>query len=186
MKIRTYRTQQKTNTHLYTNYFKFAKRKLIACEQLVNSMPDFKDNTVLEKKVCHELFYLMGYIVEGLSVYVIYEVLGWEKSKEISRYDRNFSDEHDLSWDGATTYTIKRHRFNSYLSVVRGKDEVAGIPFISGYDSDEAPYKHLSKWSPELRYELNDIELTKKQIIELFNYCKSMYSAVVDIIGPVL
>lgn len=185
MKIRTFRTLQKTNTHLYTNYFKFAKRKLNACEQLVNSMPDFEDKA-LEKKVCHELFYLMGYIVEGLSVYVIYDVLEWDKSKEISRYDKNFADEYDLSWDGDTTYTIKRHRFNSYLSVVRGKYEVADIPFISGSDSNVAQYKHLSKWTPELRYDLNDIDLTKNDIIDLYKYCNNMYTSVVNIIGPVL
>ncbi len=148
-------------------------------------MPEYEDKE-LEKKVCHELFYLMGYIVEGLSVYVIYDVLEWDKRVEISNWDADFADEYDLSWSGNTTYTIKTHRFNSYLSVIRGNDAVADIPFISGTDSYKEPYKLLSRWTPDMRYDLDAIELTKKQIFEMCVYCENMYKAVVNTIGPVI
>lgn len=182
MKVARYQPQQRTDTFLHTNYFRYAAHKLKACEHLVAHLGEFHDAS-LENKVCHELFYLMGYIVEGLSVYTIYEYVGWDKNREISWPDSYVEDTYDLSFSGRTKYTIKTHKFNTYLSVVRGKDEVSDIPFISGSDRSNTSYALLTKWSPELRYNLNIVTLRKQQICELCVYCQNMFNAVVETFG---
>ena len=79
MRITNHQPQsRRTNTFLHGNYFQCATQKLKACGYLIAQLGDFKD-VALEHKVCHELFYLMGYIVEGLSVYTIYELVEWDK-----------------------------------------------------------------------------------------------------------
>ena len=109
--------------------------------------------------------------------------LPWDKHTEICRPDKFIEDKYDLSYDRGTTYTIKNHQFNSYLAVIRGKDEVRDIPFISGSDSNDPSYQLLTKWKPELRYDLVNKNLTKKQVSELYDYCSNMYNAVVENIG---
>lgn len=178
-----YTPPPKTNTFLYTNYYEFAAHKLHACEYMVNQLEKL-DDSALEKKVCHDLFYLMGYIVEGLSVYVIYDFIEWDKKKQISWYDRQVEEDYDISYDGRnTTYSIKTHKFNHYLAVVRGKEEVSSIPFISGRDHFDHSYKLLQKWDPLLRYDYKSVQLNKADIIALYKYCDKMFGAVSDQIG---
>lgn len=184
MNNRPYTAQKRIDTYLYPNYYRFALKKLRACEYLVKHINQF-DDEIQEHRVCHELFYLMGYVVEGLSVYVIYNYVEWDKTKQISWYSKETERDYDLSYDSQNTlYNIKGHRFNHYLAIVRGQSEVMDIPFISGTDSNNPSYKLLEMWRPEIRYDYQSLNIKKEQIINLYEYCEKMFNEVNDKIGP--
>ena len=66
----------------FDEYLQCAQKHLRGCEALLES---YHSDTKGDIHVWLELYYLSGYIIEGITVYSVYKVNGWEQKDDIQK-----------------------------------------------------------------------------------------------------
>lgn len=187
------------STYLYPNYLKAAKKKLDACDLLISKCVDLTEKE--EKCICHELYYLSGYIIEGFCVYSIYKILGW-KDKEIPinskgghEYDE-FAERNAISFfksghtsNGTEIQVIEGHVYNKYVDSIRKTHKFDGLPYFSSAPFSKIEVDSLIRnWNPNIRYDYNENSIIIKHanlsnIKSIIDWCKKIYSHITTNIG---
>lgn len=72
----------------YTEYLDCAKKHLLGCTSMLLAYDTSQHD---EGNVWLELYYLAGYIMEGVTVYSTYKLLGWKDTVDVDQYV-SFSD----------------------------------------------------------------------------------------------
>ncbi len=72
---------------LYSEYLRCAEKHLKSCKAFLES---YQSDANKDFEVFLELFYITGYVMEGLTVYSAYKIYGWPSNIEID--DRNYYD----------------------------------------------------------------------------------------------
>ena len=86
----------------YGEYLHCAEKHLKGCTSLLLS---YKPNPTYDKHVWLELYYLSGYIIEGIVVYSAYKLNNWRQNDDIQRkYNLAFSQRTNLDF-----YYVRSH-----------------------------------------------------------------------------
>lgn len=72
---------------LYSEYLRCAEKHLKSCKAFLRS---YQPDANSDFEVLLELFYISGYVLEGLTVYSTYKIYGWPSSVAID--DKNYYD----------------------------------------------------------------------------------------------
>ena len=86
----------------YEEYLYCAEKHLKGCASLLLS---YKSNPKYDKHVWLELYYLSGYIIEGIVVYSAYKLNNWRQNDDIQRkFNESFSRRTNLDF-----YYVRSH-----------------------------------------------------------------------------
>lgn len=178
----------------YDEYKLSAQKHLNACKKIVESQAA---TPKVPKSLLIELWYLSGYIIEGLVVYSIYKQNGWESDKDIektydftessngessdeftkrtgidfyrSRRDGRSGKEHEWPVGGKPKYNVQSHNFQVLIqNLLRNRNEFDNVPYFGNNTIiDEDIKKMLNQWGTHLRYSYEGQDKNKKIIDDL-------------------
>lgn len=181
---------------------KCAKKHLYGCRNLLSS---YKEDGENDGHVWLELYYLSGYILEGIVVYYAYRNNGWLPQVDIQRnYNVDFTEKTHLDfyyqrkekkeekWAKAVKdffanpekrgrLSVQGHRFQEIAKSLLYKDPLfEEVPYIgSGRVIDKEINRLIESWRPEVRYKYKETNnLNGKVIAGLINACDDIYQKV--------
>lgn len=176
----------------YDEYLKCALKHLKGCQSFLK---DCSTNSSSDYNVMLELYYLAGYILEGIVVYSAYKLNNWPSNKDI-QYDSpdfNFTKATGLDFyynrcrgnvaifSGRTknSLSVQGHHFQPIVQALLKKEPAFNnIPYLGNGAIDSDVENLIIKWEPELRYcyKSSANPLLNKDIIErLLNTCETIY-----------
>lgn len=157
----------------YNEYLLCARKHLKGCKNLFDSL-DSKPSSDIH--VWLELYYMAGYIVEGITIYSAYKLYDWEPHTDIrKRYDLEFSLRTNLDFYYRRTHidnitkketipsffqnrpegalSVQGHRFQDIiLKLLKPDPSFDDLPYFGNGDIDKDVEQLLNKWSPNIRY----------------------------------
>ena len=184
----------------YREYLKCAHKHLRSCKLLLDA---YTPGSNYDLFVWLDLYYLSGYVIEGIVVYSAYKSYGWEESRDIQYdYDVEFSkltglDFYDKRWvpdedseayryfskrSGSDVKSVHSHKFQLIVYDLLHKiPSFNGIPYIGDGCIDEDIKQLIDDWSPKVRYEYeykkaNNHFLSKDIIVGLIDTCCEIYN----------
>lgn len=183
----------------YDEYLFCAEKHLRGCMQLLT----FQQGTMHDCQVWLELYYLSGYIIEGIVVYSAYKLNNWIPSADI-QYDCNlsFSQRTNLDFyykrskiiNGVETIdsffqnrptgalSVQGHRFQEIAKTLLKPDpSFKGVPYIGDGIIDTDVEQLIDGWRPEVRYHYHGMPkrcpfLNHDVIKRLLTTCSIIYS----------
>lgn len=171
---------------LYTEYLDCAKKHLLGCTSMLLAYNSTQQD---EGNVWLELYYLAGYIIEAVTVYSTYKLLGWQDTVKIEQYDRVFTQKHGIDFYGKNrkdglTYPLKNsnvlgishHQFGDIIDkFLRPNPAFNDTPYIGGGQIDSDVYSLINTWKTEIRYYTSPAQtspaLSKDLIVRLYKTC---------------
>lgn len=185
----------------YDEYLECADKHRKACASLLLS---YKPGQKYDKHVWLDLYYLSGYIIEGVVVYSAYKLNNWRPSDDIkTKYNLKFSQRTNLDFyynrnrfhDNVDNHTrsffqnrphgalsVQGHRFQEIAkTLLRPNPSFSGIPYLGDGIIDHDVEKLIEKWRPEIRYlyarKRSSLPALSQDIIaRLLNTCFTIYS----------
>lgn len=186
----------------YDEYLECADKHRKACASLLLS---YKPNKKYDKHVWLDLYYLSGYIIEGIVVYSAYKLNNWNQSTDImTEFNFEFSQKTNLDFyytrtkfsgdvdentraffqnrSKRTGLSVQGHRFQEIAkTLLRPNPSFNGIPYLGDGIIDQDVEKLIDQWSPEIRYlyagKRNFLPtLSQDTIARLLNTCFTIYS----------
>lgn len=178
----------------YDEYLKCAKKHLIGCESIFGSYSSGKTSDL---QVWLELYYLSGYILEGVVVYSAYKINGWNRDDDIQgHYNRLFTEYTNLDYwvcrkhksTGAPVFknrssealNVEKHAFQHIVKQLLKKDpSFKDVPYIGDGEIDDDVRKLIEDWKPGIRYNYDAKKmpsLNRDIIGRLINTCKIIFS----------
>ena len=183
----------------YDEYLKSAQKHLYGCASLLVAYESGKKN---DTHVWLELYYLSGYIIEGITVYSAYKLNGWDPSKDIQKwYDLEFTKRTKLDfWDKRTkivngketrphyfqnrpegSLSVQHHKFQEIVkNMLRPDPSFNDTPYLGSGDIDTDVEELIDKWEPEVRYYYNGQEnipkLNQDLVARLIKTCWTIYT----------
>ena len=183
----------------YTEYLKSAYKHLRGCTSLLLAYePGKKD----DNHVWLELYYLSGYIIEGITIYSAYKLNGWDPIKDIQKmYDLEFTKRTKLDFYVKRTYikngkekiplyfqnrpagsfSVQQHKFQEIVkNMLRTDPSFNNIPYLGCSDIDSDVEELIDKWEPGIRYcycgQKEAPKLTRDLVARLINTCWTIYT----------
>jgi len=156
----------------YSEYLSCAEKHLNGCTQLLRS---YQQGTGFDKQVWLELYYLSGYIIEGIVVYSAYKLNNWPPTDDIKKkYNEAFSKRTNLDFYYARSYkdangvetipvffqnrpigalSVQGHRFQEIVKTLLKPDpSFNDVPYIGNGHIDSDVELLIDGWRPEVRY----------------------------------
>ena len=153
----------------YEEYLKCAQKHIKSCKQILNGLNNDDENN---KEAYLDIWYLSGYILEGLTVYSVYKTYNWNPHtrdgvKDIqARYDWYFSTRTHLDFyrqrtlrgenvfpPGLIIYSVQGHDFQSIiLNLLRNVPTFKDFPILGEGDVDSDVEMLIKEWKPDVRY----------------------------------
>lgn len=156
----------------YNEYLNCAEKHLKGCTSLLES---YNSGQIHDKHVWLELYYLSGYIIEGITIYSAYKLNNWPLNDDIQRsYNLVFSQQTNLDFyysrvinnvnEKATTIqffqnrppgkmSVQGHRFQEIVkNILKPDPSFNDTPYIGNGKIDSDVEKLIDNWSPEIRY----------------------------------
>jgi len=150
----------------YKEYLQSAKKHLNGCKALYDS---YNPKKTIEDDALLELYYLSGYILEGVVVYAAYKHYEWEEDDDIRRCcNEKFTEETGLDFYGNgqrydnngnpvkfsryVEYNVQHHNFQK---IVKGLlyPEHLGVPYLDDtVEIDEDVKTLIDMWQTQDRY----------------------------------
>lgn len=185
----------------YDEYLHCAEKHLKGCVSLLLS---YKPNQKYDKHVWLDLYYLAGYIIEGIVVYSAYKLNNWMQSDDImTKYNVEFSQRTNLDFYYTRTkfrgdvdentrvffqnrskravLSVQGHRFQEIAkTLLRPNPSFKGVPYLGNGFIDQDVEILIDKWRPEIRYlyvgKRNSLPALNQDLIaKLLNTCFTIY-----------
>lgn len=179
----------------YDEYLKCAEKHLNGCCSLLSS---YKSGQKDDMHVWLELYYLSGYIIEGIVVYSAYKLFNWPPNEDIKkRYNVKFSQQTNLDYYYERKFkgnvpvpnffqnrphgalSVQGHKFQEIVKVLLRPDpSFQDTPYIGNGQIDSDIEGLIDDWKPEIRYwhTVNHPQnLSKVLITRLIDTCKDIY-----------
>lgn len=156
---------------LYNEYLKCAEKHLIACENFLMSYQSGKSS---DFDVFLDIFYISGYVLEGLTIYSAYKINGWPAGTQIndlSFYDSAFFQRTNLDFFNFRSFQDAHGRWSTVKNrglKVQGHNfqEIANAllinqgpfandnttPYFGRGNIDPDVLLMINLWNPEVRY----------------------------------
>lgn len=185
----------------YTEYLKSAEKHLIGCMSLLAS---YSEGQRFDTHVWLELYYIAGYIIEGLTIYSAYKINNWNPNYDIQkRYDLTFSQQTGLDFyyrrskkdpNGIETIpsffqnrpvgslSVQGHNFQEIVKQLLNPDpSFNDIPYFGDGTIDTDVKSLIEHWTPKVRYyyhgQLQPYPSLNYDIIKrLITTCYTIYS----------
>lgn len=185
----------------YDEYLQCAQKHLRGCASLLVTYEAGKNNNNYDNIVWLELYYLAGYIIEGITIYSAYKLNGWNSTDDIQKkYNLQFTKKTKLDFyvkrtkvkDGIETIpsyfqhrpagalNVQQHKFQEIVKNILRKDPTFNdIPYLGNGIIDSDVEKLIDEWEPGVRYyysgQLNIPHLTQDLVARLISTCWTIY-----------
>lgn len=165
---------------------------------------------VRKRETFWHIYYLLGYVLEGVTVYSVYKLNNWPEEQDIQRWPDNeeliqqikhFTEVTHLDFfnkrvnpktdtrvydNDVVKYSIEGHNFRDIVHGLLEQEPVfEGVPYFGNGDIDDSVRNLIEKWNPRIRYYYwkTEIEglLTESNIRKLITTCIDIYSKVYKI-----
>lgn len=184
----------------YSEYLNCAEKHLKGCESLLRS---YSSGQIHDKHVWLELYYLSGYIVEGIAVYSAYKLNNWPLNDDIKkRYNLAFSQQTNLDYyysriinnvnERPSTIhffqnrppgkmSVQGHRFQEIVkNILKPDPSFNDTPYIGNGEIDPDVENLIDDWSPEIRYLYDNGPmslpiLSQDVVARLINTCLTIF-----------
>jgi len=157
----------------YNEYLSCAEKHLKGCKSLLDS---YNSGRSSDTHVWLELYYIVGYILEGITVYSAYKLNHWNSSDDIQRhYNLAFSQRTNLDFYYVRSYkdritgvervpsffqnrpsgamSVQGHKFQSIvMNLLKPDPSFNDIPYLGNGDIDSDVEILINNWSPSVRY----------------------------------
>lgn len=185
----------------YSEYLNCAEKHLKGCASLLLS---YSPNQIHDKHVWLELYYLSGYIVEGIAVYSAYKLNNWPLNDDIQRrYNLAFSQQTNLDYyysriinnvnESESTIhffqnrppgkmNVQGHKFQEIVkNILKPNPSFNDTPYIGNGKIDPDVEKLIDEWKPEIRYLYDNGTislpiLSQDVIARLINTCFTIFN----------
>lgn len=153
------------NIMTYDEYLSCAKKHLKGCKSLMDS---YQSGKPTDMHVWLELYYISGYILEGLTVYSAYKLYNWPVNEDIKRrynipftnatgidfyYNRIINGNEIFPGRSVNSLSVQGHRFQDIIkSKLRSNPSFNDLPYIGNGDIDQDVEHLIDNWSPDVRY----------------------------------
>lgn len=191
----------------YIEYCSCAKKHMKSCKKLLE---DYKPSNEYDKEVWLELYYLSGYILEGLAVYSAYKLNDWDYNKDIKEPDIEFTERTGLDFyktrdkyykghpvpesllnRGPEALCVQSHGFQQIIKQLLSKEPpFCDIPYFDDNALiDNDVYQLIESWNPKLRYKYAGKNydrikpfdiLNEDSVKKLFATCKKIYDLIIE------
>jgi hypothetical protein len=169
------------------------KDSLKGCKSLMDS---YQSGKPTDMHVWLELYYISGYILEGLTVYSAYKLYNWPVNEDIKRrynipftnatgidfyYNRIINGNEIFPGRSVNSLSVQGHRFQDIIkSKLRSNPSFNDLPYIGNGDIDQDVEHLIDNWSPDVRYcylgQNNPIPILNQDvIIRLIDTCNKIY-----------
>ena len=177
----------------YNEYLLCAEKHLKGCRSLMMS---YKSGQSEDYHVWLELYYMSGYILEGITIYSAYKLFNWPCNDDIkNRYNRQFTINSGIDFyykrtvlgnevfPGRTvnSLSVQGHRFQDIIKCkLRMNPSFNDLPYIGDGEIDSDVERLIDNWSPEVRYfysgQASPLPTLNSDIItRLINICYKLY-----------
>lgn len=184
----------------YGEYLECADKHRKACASLLLS---YNTDPRYDKHVWLDLYYLSGYIIEGIVIYSAYKLNNWRSSDDIKiKYNLEFSQRTNLDFyykrefhgnvdDRIRSFfqnrsygalSVQGHRFQEIAkTLLRPNPSFRGVPYLGDGIIDHDVEKLIECWSPQIRYyyarRRNNLPALNQDLIaKLLNTCFTIYT----------
>lgn len=172
----------------YYEYLLCAEKHLKGCMSLLLT---YTPDSIHDRHVWLELYYLSGYILEGITVYSVYKLKGWPPNDDIQKYNDSFTIETDLDFyynrKDVEQYrihslSVQGHHFQNIANnLLKDNPSFNEVPYIGMGEVDPDIKFLIDRWSPKIRYNYIGNKnpfpsLTQDVIQRLINTCKIIYT----------
>lgn len=181
----------------YNQYLNCASKHLNGCKALFQSYQPCSHDS----HVWLELYYLCGYIIEGIAVYSAYKLYHWPKNEEINTtryYNEQFTQITSLDFfyerkdsNGVIVFqnrnknnslSVQGHHFQSIVkNLLKPDASFNNIPYIGDGKIDSDIEQLIDRWNPDIRYKYvgttNPVPaLNQDTIKRLIDTCQTIYN----------
>ncbi|MBQ0087997.1 MAG: hypothetical protein KBT27_01520 [Prevotellaceae bacterium] len=175
----------------YEEYLQCAEKHLNGCVALLSS---YQANNRFDSQVWLELYYLSGYIVEGITIYSAYKLNNWNPNDDIKyRYNLTFTQRTNLDFyykrNGAPPYyqnrpsgalSVQGHKFQDIVkNLLKPNPSFNNVPYLGLGQIDKDVESLIDNWSPNIRYMHKIINalpvLNKDVMVRLMDTCRNIY-----------
>lgn len=185
----------------YNEYLRCAEKHLKGCYALLKS---YVHDSAYDDHVLLEIYYLSGYIIEGIVVYSAYKLHHWNPSDDIQRkYNLAFSQRTNLDFyyvrsckDRITgqervpsffqnrpngAMSVQGHKFqNIVMNLLKADPSFNNTPYLGNGEIDADVERLINNWDPKIRYyyqgQSNPLPNLDYDIINrLINICQTIY-----------
>lgn len=178
----------------YGEYLKCAEKHLKGCNSLLTS---YRPDSIHDMHVWMEIYYLSGYILEGITVYSAYKLHGWQYSWDIMQYyDSAFTQATGLDFFYSRTrginfnsnnhstvlLAVEKHHFQDIvMNLLKVNPSFNGIPYLGTGSIDPDVELLIDQWRPNIRYKyignINPFPTLNQDVVNrLINTCYLIYS----------
>lgn len=157
----------------YNEYLSCAEKHLKGCKSLLES---YNAGRSSDTHVWLELYYIAGYILEGITVYSAYKLNHWNSSDDIQRhYNLAFSQRTNLDFYHVRSYrdritgvervpsffqnrpsgamSVQGHKFQSIvMNLLKPDPSFNDVPYLGNGVIDRDVEALINNWSPSVRY----------------------------------
>lgn len=149
----------------YNEYLLCAEKHLKGCIALMKS---YQNGQPSDYHVWLELYYMAGYILEGITVYSAYKLYNWPPDEDIQwRYNKPFTQNTGIDFyysrkvsgneifPGRTpnSLSVQGHHFQDIIkNKLRMDPSFNNQPYIGNGDIDQDIELLIDRWLPEIRY----------------------------------
>ena len=185
----------------YNEYLSCAEKHLKGCKSLLES---YNAGRSSDTHVWLELYYIAGYILEGITVYSAYKLNRWNSSDDIQRhYNLAFSQRTNLDFYYVRSYrdritgeervpsffqnrpsgamSVQGHKFQRIvMNLLKPDPSFNDVPYLGNGVIDRDVESLINNWSPNVRYyhsgQSNPLPNLDYDIINrLINTCQIIY-----------
>lgn len=177
----------------YHEYLSCAEKHLKGCSSLLQS---YTPDSVHDMYVWMELYYLSGYIIEGITVYSAYKLYGWQNNCDIMQcYDSVFTQNTGLDFyyhrtagvnfnnrnHPTVSLGVEKHHFQAIAkNLLRVDPSFNDVPYLGGGAIDLDVEQLIDSWRPNIRYKYIGTHipfphLSQDLIARLLSTCFTIY-----------
>lgn len=177
----------------YTEYLSCAEKHLKGCQSLIDS---YQPGNLSDLHVWLEIYYMSGYILEGITVYSAYKLFHWPANEDIERrynipftmssgidyyYKRTVSGNEIFPGRTTNSLSVQGHRFQDIIkNRLKPSPQFNDIPYLGDGHIDSDIEHLIDNWSPKVRYyyigQSTPIPILNQDIIaRLINTCYTIF-----------
>lgn len=180
---------------IFYKYLRSAEKHLYGCKQLFQS---YRTGDVHDCHVWLELYYLSGYVIEGIVIYSAYKLNNWPSNNDIKKCNLEFTQRTNLDFYNSRkikdegiekeyfqnrppgALSVQSHHFQEIAKKLLKTDpSFSGVPYVGDGIIDVDIELLIDEWKPEVRYSYGLApgmpSLNKNVIGRLLNTCELIY-----------
>ncbi len=166
----------------YPEYLNCAIKHASSCAYLFELYRNNHSSKVQED-VFLDLYYLLGYVIEGVTIYSAYKIYNWPVNQDIQNCNTSFTLQTNIDFyhnrlskptnqpvfaAGVVKYSVQGHCFEQIVKGLLQKEPVFNdFPYFGNGVIDPNTEDLINKWKPETRYSYKTQPLYKQNLSNL-------------------